>query len=146
MKYYVISFAIGLLIGAGALFAYYHYNPNIQEKIKVVQIEGKEIKHKNIKTRGKNIEFITESKGKGKIKTIIPKSLIPEARAWNKYTNTIQYQFYAEYSRTPTIGHSLSYWKRFSRFQLGVGVKINQKMYTGGFDGVGGFIGAGFIF
>lgn len=142
-----VTLVVGISIGFGGTYAYFKYNPFIEEKVKVITLEGKKgvIEHKDIKTKGKNIEITTESKGKGKIKTIIPKSLICP----KPLKNSISLNVYAGlYDLTPTISYGIQYTRQiFTRIDINVGFKIDTIPYpiyqANGFQT---YIGVGFNF
>jgi hypothetical protein len=146
---YIIAIAVTLIvgigIGIGGSVAFYHYNPNIEEKITVVTLEGDKdvIKHKNIKTKGKNIEITTESEGKGKIKTIIPKNLV--CKEYKNILSLTVNPFYQE--KSFYLGYNLEYQRvLFKRLILHTGANINHDLMKNKVVGGGLKLGLGIRF
>ena len=100
----------------------------LPDEITTRNIEGANISHKAWDLKGKSIRFITESSGKGKAETVVPKKIIPEARKWMERNNVIiggVSLIYSEGAFYP--GGKLEYYRRFGSFGVGGGTMVSRK-------------------
>ncbi len=120
---------IGFLSGIG-LASFYFYFPKEEKlaEVKTTQLSGEKIIHSEFDyTLSDRIIFTTESDGKGKIKTEIPKTNIPEAKNWLEKNNSIQFELILSDERL----YSSSYWRRWSSFSVGGGVIFATNSFKG---------------
>jgi len=130
MKKYITIYIAGLFTGFIFVVFVNQDNKIDESQIKIEQIEGEKIIHKDYNFKGKKITFKTKSDGPGMIKTEIPKNFIPEVRHWNTKTNSIQASIFYQYHNKelyPSI--NISYWKRWSIFSIGGGVIFSNKSF-----------------
>ncbi|MBN2157906.1 MAG: hypothetical protein JW807_00820 [Spirochaetes bacterium] len=133
IKIIFISLVIGAVLGAAAVY----FIPKLISKkssdsIRTTQISGEKISHRDYGFKGKSITFTTEAEGKGKIKTEIPKTLIPEARSWVQKVHGIEatvYLLYQDQFFTPY--YHLGYWHRFGPVCIGTGIVFSLPVSYG---------------
>lgn len=130
MKVNIIVFVSGVIVGILTMFYFFSENTTDLKKVKITQISGEEIDHADFSYKGNNITFYTESQGKGKIKTEIPKVNIPEARNWIQKINAVSVQCSIPFNRSEYI-YNISYWRRFGVFSLGAGLNFSTKKIDG---------------
>jgi hypothetical protein len=103
-------------------------------EVETRQISGEKIEQKDWKFKGNTITFRTEAQGKGVIETTIPKSLIPEVVAYEKYIHAVEATTGLEYRGgrwVPTFAGK--YWRKMGdRLSFGGGPKGSQNSI--GFD------------
>ena len=122
-----VSFLVGFAAGLSILFFMDRTEPDIIEKVKVRQISGEKINHKDFKMKRNSITFITESEGKGIIETEFPKTIIPEARAWLQRNNGIQLDYTVLYHDNQFHQiYGIGYLRRFRSFAAGLGIKASK--------------------
>jgi len=94
----------------------------------VKRISGTPVVHRDFSYKGKDISFVTESKGKGESYTAIPKRNIPEARAWMDFVNGISVQgsFLYDFSGQWAQIYQVNYWRRFGRVSVGCGISAGK--------------------
>jgi hypothetical protein len=129
----IVSFTVGAAIGAGAMYFIPKLIPDKSlDAIKITQLAGEKITHRDYDFKGKTITFITESEGKGKIKTEIPKTLIPEARYWMTKLDGIEVSAFLLYqNKLLTPYYNLGYWHRFGSVCIGPGVVFSLPISYG---------------
>lgn len=111
-----------------AAVPYHFLNKDLELKdVKVTQVSGEKIEHKNFNYKGNNITFGTEAEGKGEIITEIPKTNIPEARAWMQNNNAVMLELILTDRRI----YGLSYLRRWNNFSAGGGVLVSRKRFEG---------------
>ena len=118
----------GLSFLGGWFFNEYSNREVLPNEITTRKIEGAKISHKAWNLKGKSIRFITESDGKGKAETVVPKKVIPEARKWMERNNVIiggASLIYSEGTFYP--GGKLEYYRRFGSFGVGGGTMVSRK-------------------
>lgn len=98
-----------------------------QKEVTVTQVSGEKIEHKEFNYTGSSIKFGTKSEGKGEIITEIPKTNIPEARAWMQNNNAVM----LELLLTEKKMYGLSYLKRWNNISAGGGVIVSEKKFEG---------------
>ena len=125
------KFFAGILTGIFLSSAVYFYSLKETDKqlknVKVTQVSGEKIEHKEFNYKGSNITFGTTSQGKGEIITEIPKTNIPEARAWMQDTNAVMLELILIDRRI----YGLSYLKRWNNFSAGGGVLVSEGKFEG---------------
>ena len=125
------KFFAGILTGIFLSSAVYFYSLKETDKqlkdVKVTQVSGEKIEHKGFSYKGSNITFGTEAKGKGEIFTEIPKTNIPEAKAWMQNTNAVMLELILIDRRI----YGLSYLKRWNNFSAGGGVLVSEGKFEG---------------
>lgn len=126
MKGFLYGHLLGF-ISAGILFFYLKPEPLPIEDIKIEQISGEKIAHKNVEYSSGAISFITESEGKGVISTEIPTDRIPEVQSWNNNIHTLQIEFLL----TDKRNYGLSYMRRWNNFAIGGGVLLSDEKFEG---------------
>ncbi len=134
IKIYSLIFIIGLIAGAAGVFYIKRDVPVKDTGIKVTQLSGEKIEHSKYNFKGSSIKFETQSEGAGKIKTEIPKTLIPEANAWLNKVHSIQAEYISMYYNSSSFqALSVSYYQRL-RFidfvALGGGIIVDPKNLT----------------
>ncbi len=120
---YSLSILLGVIIGVASVFIYSDRPENSPASISVIQKSGSTIAHSSWDFKGPSISFSTDAEGRGSIDTTIPKTMIPEARAWMSKVHGLQFNFYYHYfdSRFNTV-YGLSYWHRWGSVAIGGGV------------------------
>lgn len=125
------KFFAGILTGIFLSSAVYFYSLKETDKqlkdVKVTQVSGEKIEHKGFNYKGNNITFGTEAKGKGEIFTEIPKTNIPEAKAWMQNTNAVMLELILIDRRI----YGLSYLKRWNNFSAGGGILLSEEKFEG---------------
>ncbi len=111
-----------------AAVPYHFLNKDLELKdVKVTQVSGEKIEHKNFNYKGNNITFGTEAEGKGEIFTEIPKINIPEARAWMQNNNAVMLELILTDRRI----YGLSYLRRWNNFSAGGGILLSEDKFEG---------------
>lgn len=95
--------------------------------VKVIQVSGEKIAHSGFNYTSGNIKFTTEAEGKGKIITEIPKTNIPEARAWIQDNNAVMLELLLLDERE----YGISYLRRWNNLSAGGGVVLSEKSFKG---------------
>ena len=95
--------------------------------VKVTQVSGEKITHSGFNYTSGNIKFTTEAEGKGKIITEIPKTNIPEARAWMQNNNAVMLELLLLDERE----YGISYLRRWNNLSAGGGVVLSEKSFKG---------------
>ena len=95
--------------------------------VKVIQVSGEKITHSGFNYTSGNIKFTTEAEGKGKIITEIPKTNIPEARAWIQDNNAVMLELLLLDERE----YGISYLRRWNNLSAGGGVVLSEKSFKG---------------
>ena len=95
--------------------------------VKVIQVSGEKITHSGFNYTSGNIKFTTEAEGKGKIITEIPKTNIPEARAWMQNNNAVMLELLLLDERE----YGISYLRRWNNLSAGGGVVLSEKSFKG---------------
>lgn len=111
-----------------AAVPYHFLNKDLELKdVKVTQVSGEKIEHKGFNYKGSNITFGTEAQGKGEIITEIPKTNIPEARAWMQNNNAVMLELILTDRRI----YGLSYLRRWNNFSAGGGILLSEDKFEG---------------
>ena len=123
------SFVTGLLVGALSCFLLLTMTDKKQElkEVKVTQVSGEKIDHSNFDYSGATVKFNTVAQGKGEIITEIPKTNIPEAKAWIENTNAVMLELMLIDRRI----YGLSYLKRWNNFSAGGGALVSADRFEG---------------
>ena len=125
------KFFTGILTGIFLSSAVYFYSLKETDKqlkdVKVTQVSGEKIEHDSFNYKGNSIKFNTKSEGKGEIITEIPKTNIPEAKAWVQNTNAVMLELILIDCRI----YGLSYLKRKDNFSIGGGILFSDKKFEG---------------
>lgn len=125
------KFCAGLLTGIVFSSAVYFYGlKSTEEKledVKVTQVSGEKIEHDSFNYKGNSIKFNTKSEGKGEIITEIPKTNIPEAKAWMQNNNAVVLDLIYTDRRI----YGLSYLKRWNNFSAGGGILLSEEKFEG---------------
>lgn len=95
--------------------------------VKVTQVSGEKITHSGFNYTSANIKFTTEAGGKGKIITEIPKTNIPEARAWMQNNSAVMLELLLLDERE----YGISYLRRWNNLSAGGGVVLSEKSFKG---------------
>ena len=120
---------IGGVIGV-LIFSWITSDPKIKDlkDVKVTQVSGEKIAHSGFNYTSDVVKFTTEAEGKGKIITEIPKTNIPEAKAWIERNNAVVFEFLSieqkEYE-------GISYLRRWNSLAAGGGVIVSGKKFEG---------------
>ena len=116
-----------ILYSAILLVYFYKFKDESIKDVKVTQVSGEKIEHKGFSYKGSNITFGTEAKGKGEIFTEIPKTNIPEAKAWMQNNNAVVLDLIYTDRRI----YGLSYLKRWNNFSAGGGILLSEEKFEG---------------
>ena len=128
MKQFTAGVLTGLLMYTAVLCIYFfRQKEDDLEKVKVTQVSGEKIEHSGFNYKGSSIVFDTESQGKGKIITEIPKTNIPEAKAWMQKNNAVALDIIFVDRRI----YGLSYLRRWNNFSAGGGVLMSEEKFEG---------------
>lgn len=98
------------------------------EAVVVKRISGQPVVHRDFSYKGKDISFVTESKGEGISLTLVPKRNVPEARAWMDYVHGISVQgsLLYDFGGAWETVYQVNYWHRFGRVSLGCGLSAGK--------------------
>lgn len=125
------KFFTGILTGIFLSSAVYFYSLKKTDKqlkdVKVTQVSGEKIEHDSFNYKGNSIKFNTKAEGKGEIITEIPKTNIPEAKAWMQNTNAVVLDLLYTDHRI----YGLSYLKRWNNFSVGGGILLSEDKFEG---------------
>ena len=127
------KFLLGMAIGGVMeilIFSWITSNPKIKDlkEVKVTQVSGEKITHSGFNYTSDTVKFTTEAEGKGKIITEIPKTNIPEARAWMQNNNAVMFEFLSVEQK----GYEgISYLRRWNNLSAGGGVVVSGKKFEG---------------
>lgn len=122
------KFFAGILTGIFLSSAFYLKEIDKQLKeVKVTQVSGEKIEHDSFIYKGNSIKFSTKADGKGEVITEIPKTNIPEAKAWMQNTNAVMLELILTDRRI----YGLSYLKRWNNFSAGGGVLMSEDKFEG---------------
>ena len=128
MRKFFAGIFTGVIMCIAAAVPYHFLNKDLELKdVKGTQVSGEKIEHKNFNYKGNNITFGTEAEGKGEIITEIPKTNIPEARAWMQNNNAVMLELILTDRRI----YGLSYLRRWNNFSAGGGVLVSGKRFEG---------------
>lgn len=125
MLVHIRNITISFIAGSAITAAGMYFIPKLilnkaVKEIKVTQLSGEKISHEDYNFKGSTITFTTESEGKGKIKTEIPKTLIPEARSWMTKLDGIEASAILLYqNKLLTPYYNIGYWHRFGSICIG---------------------------
>ena len=129
MKVFVSGFLSGIIpavLVAG--YFYFHQDPDEPLKdVKTTQVSGEKIEHSGFNYKEGNIKFTTKAEGKGEIITEIPKTNIPEAKAWMENTNSVMLELQLQEQRV----YGVSYMKRWENISAGGGVLVSENSFVG---------------
>jgi hypothetical protein len=126
LKYYIAVFVCGICAGGAAMWFVVKPPKSAGDTVVVKRISGTPVVHRDFSYKGKDISFITESKGNGLSKTVIPKRNIPEARAWMDFVNGIGISVLYDFSGQWVQIYQVNYWRRFGRVSVGCGVSAGK--------------------
>ena len=125
------KFFAGILTGIFLSSAVYFFSLKETDKqlkdVKVTQVSGEKIEHDSFIYKGNSIKFSTKAEGKGEVITEIPKTNIPEAKAWMQNTNAVMLELILIDRRI----YGLSYLKRWNNFSAGGGVLLSEDKFEG---------------
>ena len=128
MKKFFAGILAGIIMCIAVTVPYHLLNKDLALKdVKVTQVSGEKIEHKGFSYKGSNITFGTEAKGKGEIFTEIPKTNIPEAKAWMQNNNAVVLDLIYTDRRI----YGLSYLKRWNNFSAGGGILLSEEKFEG---------------
>jgi len=129
MKDFTLGFISATMIFCFWIGVYFFY-PEPDKELKdvtITQVSGEKIEHKGFNYIGSTIKFGTKSEGKGEIITEIPKTNIPEAKAWIQNNNAIMLELLLLEERN----YGVSYLRRWNNFAVGGGVVVSEKSFEG---------------
>jgi hypothetical protein len=118
------------IIPAVLIAGYFYFHKDTGEPLKeitVTQVSGEKIAHSGFNYTAGNIKFTTIADGKGEIFTEIPKTDIPEAKAWMENTNSVMLELLLQDKRI----YGASYMKRWGNFSAGGGVLVSVNSFEG---------------
>ena len=125
------KFFAGILTGIFLSSAVYFYSLKETDKqlkdVKVTQVSGEKIEHDSFIYKGNSIKFSTKAEGKGEVITEIPKTNIPEAKAWMQNNNAVMLELILIDRRI----YGLSYLKRKDNFSIGGGILLSEDKFEG---------------
>lgn len=125
------KFFAGILTGIFLSSAVYFFSLKETDKqlkdVKVTQVSGEKIEHNSFIYKGNSIKFSTKAEGKGEVITEIPKTNIPEAKAWMQNNNAVVLDLIYTDRRI----YGLSYLKRWNNFSAGGGVLLSEDKFEG---------------
>ena len=131
MNKFVISFIVGVITGCAGLFVIQKMSSSGStplDDVKTTHISGEKIEHSNFDySQTDRITFVTRADGEGSISTEIPKSNIPEARAWMTKNNGVLFDLLLVDQRM----YSISYYRRFGSLSFGAGPVFSEKRIEG---------------
>ena len=129
MREFIYGFVSASLIFGFCLIVYVFYMPSEEalKEVKVTQVSGEKIAHSGFDYTSGSIKFGTKAEGKGEIITEIPKTNIPEARAWIEDNHGVMLEFQLQEKRI----YGASYMRRWNNFAVGGGVLISEKQFEG---------------
>ena len=129
MRRFLAGFLTGLgLTAAVTLSAYLTIKPvPAPAEVTTTQVSGEKIEHSGFNYTKSNIKFSTKSEGKGEIFTEIPKTNIPEARAWIEDNHGVMLEFQLQEKRI----YGASYMRRWNNFAVGGGVLVSESKFEG---------------
>ncbi len=110
----ILLFIVGVFSGY-----FWDKKKPISPGVKITQIEGDEIKHKEFKINKKSLSFISESKGVGKAKTVLPRP-----QEWQIKENIVILNM----SAGTVYGMQALYYKNFGRLGVGGGIYCSSKL------------------
>jgi hypothetical protein len=118
LKTVVLFIFIGIIIGAGSVLTYQHYQkkPVPQNQTSAITISGKPLNIKGTTTNNTNATIIVDYSGDGESQIIVPYTEIPPANKWIHY----KYSVNAYYMSDQTV-------------LLGLGYHFDQLTVAGGF-------------
>ena len=128
MNKFFLGMAIGSVMGI-LIFSWLTSDPKIKDlkDVTVTQVSGEKITHSGFNYTSDVVKFTTEAEGKGKIITEIPKTNIPEARAWMQNNNAVMLELlFVEQSE-----YGISYLRRWNNLSAGGGVVVSGKKFEG---------------
>jgi hypothetical protein len=129
LKSYFVIFICGVIAGGAVMWTVMKPPKGTPDEVTVKSISGQPVVHRDFNYKGKDISFITESKGIGISSTHIPKRNMPEARAWMDFVHSISVQgslmYDYNFGAWETI-YQVNYWRRFGRVSLGCGLSAGK--------------------
>ena len=128
MNKFLLGMAIGGIMGV-LIFSWITSDPKIKDlkDVKVAQVSGEKITHSGFNYTSDVVKFTTEAEGKGKIITEIPKTNIPEAKAWIQNNNAVMLELLFVEQRE----YGISYLRRWNNLSVGGGVVVSGKKFEG---------------
>ena len=120
--------AVGAILSGFIVYNLIHVPENKDLKdVRVTQVSGEKISHSGFNYTSDTVTFTTEAEGKGKIITEIPKSNIPEAKAWMQNNNAVMLELLFVEQRE----YGISYLRRWNNLSAGGGVVVSGKKFEG---------------
>ena len=120
--------AAGAILSGFIVYQLIHVPENKDLKdVRVTQVSGEKISHSGFNYTSDTVTFTTEAEGKGKIITEIPKSNIPEAKAWMQNNNAVMLELLFVEQRE----YGISYLRRWNNLSAGGGVVLSEKSFKG---------------
>ena len=128
MKKFFAGIFAGIIMCIAVTVPYHLLNKDLALKeVKVTQVSGEKIEHNSFIYKGNSIKFSTKAEGKGEVITEIPKTNIPEAKAWMKNNNAVVLDLIYTDRRI----YGLSYLKRWNNFSAGGGILLSEEKFEG---------------
>ena len=128
MKKFFAGIFAGIIMCIAVTVPYHLLNKDLALKeVKVTQVSGEKIEHDSFIYKGNSIKFSTKAEGKGEVITEIPKTNIPEAKAWMKNNNAVVLDLIYTDRRI----YGLSYLKRWNNFSAGGGILLSEEKFEG---------------
>ena len=128
MKKFFAGMLAGIIMCIAATVPYRLLNKDLALKeVKVTQVSGEKIEHNSFIYKGNSIKFSTKAEGKGEVITEIPKTNIPEAKAWMQNNNAVVLDLIYTDRRI----YGLSYLKRWNNFSAGGGILLSEEKFEG---------------
>jgi hypothetical protein len=126
----VKKFIVGVFVGSLLTLSLFFLKDRDEKNnvVKITQITGEPIYHENIKTEKGILSLYTVSEGAGIIKTEIPITNIPEAKAWIEKNHSLMLELL--FIPDETV-YGVSYMRRFSDFSVGGGILVSEKGFKG---------------
>ena len=120
--------AAGAILSGFIVYQLIHVPENKDLKdVRITQVSGEKISHSGFNYTSDTVTFTTEAEGKGKIITEIPKSNIPEAKAWMQNNNAVMLELLFVEQRE----YGISYLRRWNNLSAGGGVVFSEKSFEG---------------
>jgi len=126
----VKKFIIGVFVGSLLTLSLFYLKEKDEKDnvVKITQVIGEPIYHEDIKSEKGILSFYTISEGAGVIKTEIPITNIPEAKAWIEKNHGLMFELL--FIPDETV-YGVSYMRRFYDFSIGGGILVSEKGFKG---------------
>ena len=124
------KFIIGVFVGSLLTLSLFYLKEKDEKDnvVKITQVIGEPIYHEDIKSEKGILSFYTISEGAGVIKTEIPITNIPEAKAWIEKNHGLMFELL--FIPDETV-YGVSYMRRFYDFSIGGGILVSEKGFKG---------------